>query len=235
MSNNVEQFFHAMPEVAREALSTAPLNAVAVGNGVTRFEVMGHDRGVPYWFQMVEEYSPAKSEEQNREVFDVQEVCFRMIDRKNIIPMPVKGCPPEYLRFNRQGELVGGRYAEAYKRWKAGESMPGLALRKWNVLNVADVASLEADGIFTVEQLAEYPLERLTGRYPDNFIDAHKRANQWVNGKAVMEKAGEQAVQLARLEKEKSDLAERLAKLEALLEERTEPREVVNKLKGDKK
>jgi len=232
-TGNVEQFFHAMPEVAREALAAAQVNAVAVGNGVTRYEVMGHDRGIPFWFQLVEDYNPVKSDEQNREVFDAQEVCFRMIDRKNIIPMPVKNCPAEFLRFNRQGELVGGRYAEAYKRWKSGETMPGLQLRKWNVLNVAEVASLEGDGIFTVEQFAEYPLDRLIGRYPEQFIAAHQRANQWVNGKAVMEKAGEQAVQLAKLEKEKQDLAERLAKLEALLEERTEPKKVVNKLKGE--
>lgn len=224
MDNGIGQFFHQMPEVAREDLTRANVQAVRVTDGVNRLEVMGHDRGVPYWFQLVEEYNPTKSEDQQREVFDTQEVCFRMIDRKNIIPMPVKNCPPEFLRFNRQGELVGGRYAEAYKRWKAGESMPGMPLRKWNVLNVAEVASLEQDGIFTVEQYAEYPLDRLVGRYPDNFIEAHARAKQYVSGKAVMEQAGEQAVKLAKLEAEKQDLAERLAKLEALLNEKTEPK-----------
>lgn len=228
MDNNIGQFFHQMPEVAREALTAANVQSVRVADGVNRLEIMGHDRGIPYWFQLVEEYNPVKSEEQQREVFDSQEVCFRFIDRKNIIPMPVKNCPPEFLRFNRQGELVGGRYAEAYKRWKAGESMPGMPLRKWNVLNVAEVASLEADGIFTVEQFAEYPKDRLIGRYPDQFIEAHARAGQYVNGKAVMEQAGAQSLKLAEMEQKNADLTERLAKLEAMLEQATEPKK--NKL-----
>lgn len=228
MNNGIEQFMHAMPDVAREALTAAQVSSVRVTDGVNRLEVMGHDRGIPYWFQLVEQYNPTQSEEQNREVFDAVEVCFRMIDRKNIIPMPVKGCPQEFLRFNRQGELVGGRYADAYKRWKAGESMPGMPLRKWNVLSVHEVASLEQDGIFTVEQYAEYPLDRLTGRYPEQFIEAHSRARQWVNGRALMEQAGEQSLKLEKLEAEKTDLAERLAKLEALLEEKTEPKKTKN-------
>lgn len=227
-TNNIGQFMYAMPEVAREELAAKQINAVAVGNGISRLEISGQDRGIAFRFENVPMYNPTKSEETGIEWFDQEEVCFRYIDRKNIIPMPVKNCPAEFLKFNRAGDLIGGRYAEAYKAWKSGEKAPGTSLRRWDVLNSAEIASLEGDAIYTIEQFAEYPESRLIGRYPTQFIEAHKRAQQWVAGRDLRDRALEQTGRLAELEKEKADLAERLAKLEALLEEKTEPKK--NKL-----
>lgn len=217
MDNSIAPFLHAMPEVAQEEIARAQMNSVNVGNGVTRLEISGQDRGIAYRFDKIAVYNPIKSEEAGYEVFDEQEVCFRYVDRKNIIPMPVKNCPQEFLRFNRQGDLVGGRYAAAYKAWKNGEQAPGTALRKWDVLNTAEIASLEADGIFTIEQYAEYPEAKLVGRYPDQFIEGRRRAVQWVAGKEMREKAHEQAQKNAELIAQNKDLSERLAKLEAAL------------------
>jgi len=234
---DINQFLHAMPEAARDDIAArGVVNGVALGNGVTQLEMAGHDRGIAYRFDIVAQYNPVKSDQAGFEVFDEEEVCFRYIDRKNIIPMPVKNCPPEFLRFNRQGELVGGRYAEAYKAWKAGAKTPGLQLRKWGVLNNAEVATLEAEGIYTVEQWAEYPMARIVGRFPDEFVEAHKRAQQWVAGRALQEQAQAQVEENAALKAKNVELEKRLASLEGLIGEAVaEPKKAINRLTEGKK
>lgn len=234
---DVNQFLHAMPEVAQEEITKSGVNPVSIGDGVNRLQMSGHDRGLSYRFDTHLEYNPAKSEAAGYEVFDEIEVCFRFIDRKNIIPMPVFMAPKEILAFNRAGECIGGRYKDAYLAWKSGKQAPGTSLRKWDVLSNTEIASLEADGIFTIEQYAEYPRERIVSRYPQNFIDAHTRAQQWVAGKEIRAKAGEHVAmikaleaKLAEQEREKIDLADRLAKLEALTSGEARKEKVKNKL-----
>ena len=101
---DVNEFLHAMPEVAQEQILRNGVQATNIGDGVNRLAMSGHDRGVAYRFRNVEEYNPVKSEAAGYEVFDLIEVCERIIDRKNIIPMRVPlECPQEVLKFNREG------------------------------------------------------------------------------------------------------------------------------------
>ena len=211
---DIDAFLHAMPEVAQEEIVKRGINAVSIGEGVNRWAISGHDQGVAYFFKKDLIYNPTKSETEGYEVFDEMEQVYRIIDRKNIIPAPIKMLPRELLTFNRDGVCIGGKYKDSYLNWKNGLTAPGTSLRKWDVLSDSEVASLEADGIFTIEQYAEYPRDRLTSRYPQSFIDAHVRAGQWVAGKEMRAKAGEQATKMAELEALNKDLAERLAKLE---------------------
>jgi hypothetical protein len=227
---DVNQFLHAMPEVAQEEITRNGVNAVSIGDGINRLAIAGHNQGVAFYFKVDQVYNPEKSEKAGYEVFDPMEQVYHIIDRKNIIPMPVSMSPRELLAFNRDGECVGGKYKDSYLNWKHGRKQPGLALRKWEVISDSEVASLEAEGIFTVEQFAEYPRDRITSRYPQSFIVAHTRAQQWIAGKEIREKAGEQAVQVKALEDQNKDLVERLAKLEALLA--AKETKVENKLTG---
>lgn len=228
---DVNQFLYAMPEVAQEEITRRGVTTVSIGDGVNRLAIAGHNQGVAFYFDNVKIYNPTKSDEKGYEVFDFMETCFHIIDRKNISTMPVIMAPKELLSFNRDGDCVGGKYRDAYLRWKQGRSEPGFSIRKWEVLSDSEVATLEAEGIFTVEQYASYPRDRITARYPESFIQAHTRAQQWVAGKELREKAGEQAEQMKVLEKQNTDLVERLAKLESLLATKQETK-VDNKLTG---
>jgi hypothetical protein len=236
----INQFLHAMPEVAQDEFVKRGVNSVSIGDGVSRMSIAGHNQGVAYYFKTEQIYNPSKSAEAGYEVYDPMDICFSIHDRKNISTMPVQMAPRELLSFNRLGECIGGKYRDSYLRWKEGKEQPGLALRKWDVIPDSMVASLEAEGIYTVEQFAAYPRERFSSRFPQEFIDAHARACQWVAGKEMRENAAEQSAKYRELEKQNKDLMERLAKLEALSagqakEEKEEKRERVvrNKLLED--
>lgn len=247
---DVNQFLHAMPEVAQDEIIKAGVNAISIGDGVNRLAIAGHDHGVAYFFKADQIYNPEKSAESGYEVFETMEQCYRITDRDNVSPMPILlrktsgevhyyPVPKDLLAFNRDGECVGGKYKESYSNWKQGKSQPGFSLRKWDVLSDSMIATLEAEGIFTIEQFAAYPRDRFAARFPQDFIDAHTRAEQWVSGKEVRENSAknlarmqELEAKLAAQEKEKADLAERLAKLEALSagEARNGKKKVKNKL-----
>lgn len=233
---DVNQFLHAMPDVARDEITRNGVNAVAIGDGVNRLAIAGHNQGVAYYFKVDQVYNPQKSEECGYEVFEPMEQCYHIIDRKNISVMPIQMAPRELLAFNRDGDCIGGKYRDAYINWKSGKDQPGTALRKWDVVSDSEIATLEAEGIFTIEQFAEYPRDRIGSRYPENFMKAHTRAQQWVAGKEMREKAGEQATELNALRKQNEDLVERLAKLESLLSSKEEKKpKVKNKLTGGRK
>jgi len=237
---DVNAFLHAMPEVAQEEIVKAGVNAVSIGDGVNRLAIAGHDKGIAFFFKADQVYNPAKSEEAGYEVFDTIEQVYQIIDRKNIATTPINILPKAFLSFNRAGDCIGGKWKEAYSNWKAGKDQPGFALRKWDVLPDSMIASLEAEGIFTIEQFAAYPRDRFAARFPQDFIDAHVRAQQWVGGKEMREKTSENLARMKELEeklavqvKEKTDLAERLAKLEALTAGPVEKKNIRNKLLED--
>jgi len=232
---DVNSFLHAMPEVAQEAILKNGVNATPIGDGVNRLNMAGHDKGVAYAFKIHGEHNPSKSNERGYEVYDELEIIQWFIDRKNKPVALVQHLPPDLLKFNRQGEVVGGRYKEAYLAWKTGSQVEGTPLRRWGLMSDAEVKSLEDDGIFTVEQYVEVPRDRVTSRYPQSFVEAYDRAGQYLAAKDVRKVADKQAEENAALKKANEDLAERLAKLEAVLEQATEPKKAVNKLTEGKK
>jgi len=218
MNTGVEQFLHAMPEEAREDISRLGVQAIAIGDGVSQIMMAGHDRGVAYRFFMHPVYNKTKSDELGYEVFEEEEMIEWTIDRKNRPTEYVKFLPQALLQRNRDGEIIGGRYKDAYLAWKSGKSAPGTSLRKWGLLSDAQVASLEADGLFTVEQFSELDRARVTAKYPQEFVEAYERAGQFLAAQQVKASTGEMAERLKKVEEEKVELLARLAKLEAAIE-----------------
>jgi len=86
------------------------------------------------------------------------------------------------------------------------------------LLSDAQVASLEADGLFTVEQFSELDRARVTAKYPQEFVEAYERAGQFLAAQQVKASTGEMAERLKKVEEEKVELLARLAKLEAAIE-----------------
>lgn len=223
MSNNgIEQFLHAMPQEAREDISRLGVESVSIGDGVSQIMMAGHDRGVAYRFFMHPVYNKTKSDELGYEVFEEKELIEWTIDRKNRPNEYVEFLPQALLQKNRDGDVIGGRYKDAYLAWKSGKSAPGTSLRKWGLMSDAMVASLEADGLFTVEQFSELDRSRVTSKYPQEFIDAYDRAGQFLAAQQVKASTGEMAERLKKVEEEKAELLERLSRLEAAVEKKAE-------------
>ena len=118
------------------------------------------------------------------------------------------------MTFNRHGECVGGLYKDAYLRFKEGKTAPGLSLDKWGVLSDGEVASLKAEGIFSVEQFAAMPRDRVVGVFPKVFVDAYERAIQFMASRDLTIKTDEQIEKIKSLKEENKALSERLAALE---------------------
>lgn len=189
------------------------MRAVDMGDGVSMMS--GHDGAMSYRFFVHPEYNSVKSEELGYEVFDEIEMIEWLADRGTKPTEQVRFLPPALLSFNREGQAVRGKYLDSYLRFKEGKNAPGMPLNKWGVLSDGEVATLGAAGIFSVEQYAAMPKDRIAGRYPDNFVDAHSRAVQYVNGKLVREANQETATKLEALEGANSEL---LAKYNELME-----------------
>jgi hypothetical protein len=221
---DVNEFLYAMPEVAQEQILKNGVQSVNIGDGVSRLNMNGFDRGIAYKFFLHPVYNKTESDKLGYEKYDEVEAIQWFIDRKNKPVEEVKALPDELIRRNREGVVVGGRYKEAYLNWKSGQDAPGTPLRRWGILSDAEVASLEADGIFTVEQYTQIPRERIAGKYPIEFVEAHDRARQFLAGREIKVVADKQSEELVALKKENSDLAQRLAKLEAMLGDKAKPK-----------
>lgn len=218
-------YAHVLPEVAFQELSRRGVSEVQLADGVSRLAIAGHDQGVGYRFYIHPIYNKEKSEEAGYEVFDEVEMIEWRVDRKNKPVEQVQFLPAGLLKFRVRdkvtglwdvtSECIGGRYREAYEAFKSGKATPGMPLARWGVLSDAEMASLAAEGIFTVEQFAAMPKERIRLRFPDNFAEAQERAVHFVAGKEMREKAGEQAEKMKALEDQNKELLERLSRLEA--------------------
>ena len=202
-----------LPEGAAEDIAKQNLQAVQLQDGVTRF-MSGHDGGVAYRFFEFSDYNIVKSKNLGYEVFEPVEMIEWLLDRKNKIPERVSRLPEALLRFNKYGECSGGRYKESYMRYKEGKGAIGTPVTKWGILSDCEAASLTAEGIYTVEQFADYPTDRIEGVYPQNFVDAHERAKQFVAGKTNRDQNEKQGQKLAALEKQNQELLARLEELE---------------------
>lgn len=208
-ANFLDQF--PLPEVASQALREQGRQAKMLGDGVIDF--IGHDRGVAYRFFNLIEHNKEKSKILGYEKYD-EEICIEwLIDRKNKPVERIRLLPEEMLRFDQDGEVVGGLYFESYKRFKDGLSAPGLSLAKWGVLPDTDVASLTHNGIFTVEQFAAMPRAKIEGKYPIEIIEAFERAIQYVNGKNGRDESEATANKLLELAAQNAKLQQQLDEL----------------------
>lgn len=113
----------------------------------------------------------------------------------------------EYHEQLRQLKPVGGLLYEAYVRWKEGRQAEGHLLSRCEWLGERDLATLNENGIFTLEQLAEYPPDR-TRRWSEHMRELQEQAIQELNKEEHMQKAQAEIAKLGDIEK-------MLAKLEA--------------------
>jgi hypothetical protein len=219
---NISEFYHGMPSEAVEAIEARGVEGITLESGVTRIEMSGHDKGVAYRFFIHPVYNPTKSEELGYEVFDDIEMIEWLIDRKSKPTEQVRLLPPDLLKWNRVGDLVGGRYKDAYESWKTGKASPGTPLRRWGLLGDGQVASLEAEGIFTVEQFNELGRDRIAARYPQEYVEAHDRAEKFLAAQAIRAENVETVERLKKLEAERAEMAAKIEALQALVETKKE-------------
>ena len=208
-SNFLDQF--PLPEIASQDLKRQQRFANNIGDGVVDFA--GHDKGVAYRFFTHLDYAKEQSKILGYEKFNEVECIEWLIDRKNKPVEQVRFLPEELLRFDRDGEAVGGIYFDSYKRFKDGLTAPGLSLSKWGVLGDSEVMTLVSAGIFSVEQLASMPRGKIEGRYPQDIIDAFERAIQYVAGKEGRFEQGQTAEKLLELSQANAKLEKEIAEL----------------------
>lgn len=194
--NDILNQYNFPPE-AREDLSARGLHAKSLTRDITAFEQGGHDKGIAYRFFTHAVVNKLKSEDFDIDVNDEVEM-IQWFVRKDHKPVErVEFLPDGLLKFVRDkktGKVIeprvvkGGEYAEAYKRWKEGlVADAGLPLQRWDALSMGEIASLESEGIFTVEQFAALPEENVRTRFPKNFQEKFEKAIRFVNSKNTID------------------------------------------------
>lgn len=229
-----------LPDEAVRDLASRHLNEERTSYDGATVITSGHDGGLSYRFFVEWIRNPIKSEIAGVTINDPVDHIEWFRDSKNKICEQVRFIPKELLRFDKDGDCVGGLYRETYERFKAGLSAPGLALRPWNVLDEGCVRTLEETGIFTVEQFAAQPRRKIEG-YPQEFQDAFQLAIEYVNGKDSREAAAKTADQLmsvmTQLEESRKETDELRQQLSASIEGGqgwNPPAKVLPKRKGKK-
>lgn len=192
---------YKVPEVAQKAFAERGAMSMAIGNGVQMVQMHGHEAGVPYQFHTEQIRNDNKSKAAKYWVPDPIDCITWTVDRRLQVTERVKFLPPELLEFDEDGTCIGGRYKESFDNWKKGLNAPGLSLSKWGELGDGEVLSLAHAGIFSVEQLASMPRDKLANRYPEIFLEAWEKAVQWVNRKEQRVDTELHASQIVELQK----------------------------------
>lgn len=206
------------PEGAQAAIAKLNIKQQEIGPGISSF-ISGHDEGVAFRFFIHTDYNATKSKAARYEVFDTIEMIEWLTDSKCKPTERVRLLPPELLSIDPYTNEATGRFAEAYERFKKGMSMPGTLLSKWGAIPDGEIATLNANHIFTVEQLASMPRKKLEGKFPKEFHEYFDRAVQFVNGKENRMEADKQAAEIMALQAEREKQARMIEELQAKMSE----------------
>jgi hypothetical protein len=201
-----------LPEGAAEAIAKQNLQSVQIEDGVTRLS--GHDKGMAFRFFIHPEYQEVESKKKGYEVYKEVEMIEWLVDKNTKPTERVNLLPDGLLAKDIRGNFVGGRYLEAYKRFKEGRKAPGLPLNKWGILSDSEVATLAHNNIFTVEQLAEQDRAVIASKFPQSYLEALDRAVTFVGSKQFVKDNEQNAKKMAELEEQNKALLERLSALE---------------------
>lgn len=218
----------ALPDVAQAALAKMGVRASEIDAGVSRF-VSGHDNGVAFRFFVLTDYNATKSKAARYEVYDEIEMIEWLTDSKCKPTERVRLIcqdAPHLLSIDQYSGEATGKYAEAYDRFKKGLSAPGTSLVKWGVLSDGEIATLNANNVFSVEQFAAMPRSKVEGKFPKEFHEHFERAIQFVNGKQNRMEADKQADEILTLQQEKEKQARLIEQLQAQVQalvDNTEP------------
>lgn len=121
------------------------------------------------------------------------------------------------LAGNRISQAVFENYKEAYASFQKGEEIPekGLAIRLWTGANPAQVKSLVAMNVFTVEQLAASNEQVIAGLGLHGRL-LHQRAQAYLKQASDV---GVPVMRMEKLEKENSELKDTVTSLLGQIEE----------------
>lgn len=246
MTNILDQFefpIEAQRDLSERGLTETVSRAVGGVGGVSNLEFSGFDKGgVAYRFFVKEVKSQEKSEVYDMEINDEIEMIQWFRDKKTKPSERVTFLPEELLKFAKKRVAIGngntkteflrdekgnlicksGLYAEAYKAFKAGLGAQGLPLERWGKATLAQVATLKSEGIFTVQQLAALPIDRVEGVWPKDLVilfnDAihFVRAQEGVND--IKPFADEMIAMKKQLSKKDDEVAELKAQMAQILQ-----------------
>lgn len=107
----------------------------------------------------------------------------------------------------------GGLYADAYVRFQAGLGSQGLPLSRWDKLTMSQIKTLEAEGIFTVQQFAAQPSEKIEARFPPDLRKAFNEAVHFINAETKKADITPYANEVLAVRQENAKLLEAVAQL----------------------
>ena len=167
---------------------------------------------------------------------DVDVVTVRQIGATDSVEWEV----PRWLEQNRI-EVINGRlpqdhaekYAESYKRWKAGQEMPveGTPIKSWPVISPAQVEVIIHAGIRTVEDLASLNDEGLR-KVGMGAVELKQKAKTWIE---VSQDKGKVTQEMAAVAKQNEQLQKTIDTLTAKVEKLQEEMKAAKKPRGRKK
>jgi hypothetical protein len=204
---------YVLPGDANEVLRKRGLQAQSLGDGINRL-MSGHDNGIAYRFFLHAEKNEVKSDLAGYEVNDEVEMIEWLKSRRQKPTERVRFLPEALLKFNRHGECTAGRYQEAYLRFKSGQGHVGLPIDKWDALTVGMVKTLQSEDIYTVEQYADWPEHKVRELFSKEFVDAHKKALQYIGSSDMRTRNKEQVDKMLELEQKYAKAMDRIESLE---------------------
>lgn len=204
-----------LPDGAHEALEKLGVKPRNLGDGVDYY-MSGHDQGVAFRFFVHQEKNEKKSKAAKYPIFDSIEMIEWSKDKFNKPTERARFLPEELLTFDPMDPTVciGGRFKDAYERFKKGLDAPGLALSKWGVLSDSDVATLKELRIYTVEQFAAQARTKIVGKFHKEIEDAYELAIKWNDGKDGRELASKTEQKLADVYIENEGLKKQMAEMQ---------------------
>lgn len=236
MANLLDQFDFSKFDGVQENFINKGLTEQVINTGgggtVSTFVMSGHDKGIAYRFFLTPVRSGVKSEEFDMEINDEIECIewhvsrdFKPVERVTMIGdallkfakvKKVDNNGRTQMVLKKPLECVGGSFKEAYLAFKKGLSAAGLPLQRWDRLTLAQISSLNSLNIFTVQQFAAMPTERINdGRFPPDLIEAFHQAVQWVNGQKPMQDVQAYAEKVLLMKQELTKQQEEINKLKA--------------------
>lgn len=219
-------------EFARDDIKAQVRQSQSLGNGVDFFS--GHDGGVSFRFLTIAERNEVLSKKLGYAKFDPVELIQWFVDSKMKPTARLTELPEELLSFDPiTKEVQGGKYLSEYRNFKQGLSAPGLALSQWGELDQCDLETLVNSGIFSVEQLAAQPDDKIN-RFHDTIKEAFEKAAQFVNGKQNRVESEKIALELLEVTQKNSKLEDALAAQQAQIDElmKAAPEAVISRKGG---
>ena len=209
----------SLPQNVEAAGAREAVNKLMFQNIGDNVAIMsGHEKGIPYRFFKTEVFNGRQPKEgdppgmkysdSNLEAEcvmplydDVDAVEFIYSRYRHPVQL-VKHLNRERLRVGINGEILGGTMAEDYKRWKEGLGPKGTPLELWSEIGPGVLKTLKSQNIFTVEQFASMPREKVDDMFPLNIRLIFEHLVEYVSGKDAAAVAKDYEEKVAQLEKE---------------------------------